>query len=45
MTAGLAAEFRNAPNWEEVVTCASAWALPDYVAVHNDDGRFRMNVS
>ena len=44
LTAVLAARLMDAPNWEDVVTCASAWAFSDYVAVQLGGGSFRMNV-
>ena len=44
LTADLAAQLRDAPNWEEVVTFAVAWAFPDYVAIDLGDGRFRISI-
>ena len=44
LTVGLAEQLRNAPNWEEVVTLAVAWAFQDHVAIYLGDGKFRMNV-
>ena len=43
LAVGLAEQLRNAPNWEEVVTFAVAWAYLDHVAIHFGDGKFRMD--
>ena len=36
--------MRNAPNWEEVVTFAVAWAFQDRVAIYLGGGKFKMHV-